>query len=300
MKRIALAFMASVVAFGSHAEMVEIKHEMGTTQVETNPSRVVVLGIGALDVVDSLGINPVAVSKVSMLPDYLKKYSDYPSSGSLFEPDFEAIYNDKPDVIIAGPRSASHYDELSKIAPTVIFGSARGADYWPATQQEWRKLGKVFDKQQWVEKKITELDAQFKAIRDYNQAHNADALTVMSSGGNITTFGAHSRFSIIYKDFGFNETVKNIKPSQHGDLISYEYIQKANPSTLFIIDRDKLVNKGQSHTHQEFENDLVKSTKAYKNQHMKYLDLNAWYLAISGVKATENMVADIESSIGMN
>ena len=299
MKICTLALMASVMAFSSHAEIVEIQHEMGSTKVETNPSRVVVLGIGALDAVDSLGIKPVAVSKVSMLPDYLEKYQDYPSSGSLFEPDFEAIYNDKPDVIIAGPRAASHYDELSKIAPTVIFGAARGSDYWQATQEQWRKLGKVFDKQQWVEDKIAELDAQFKAIRDYNQAHNNDALTVMSSGGNITTFGAHSRFAIIYKDFGFNETVKNIKPSQHGDLISYEYIQTANPSNLFIIDRDKLVNKGVSHTHQEFENDLVKSTKAYQNQHMVYLDLNAWYLAISGVKATEHMVSDIESSIGM-
>ncbi len=299
MKLFTFALVSTVVAFASHAEVVEVKHEMGTTQLPSNPSRVVVLGIGALDAVDSLGITPVAVSKVSMLPDYLAKYRNYPSSGSLFEPDFEAIYNDKPDVIIAGPRSAPHYAELSKIAPTVIYGAARGSDYWQATQEEWRKLGTLFAKQPLVEQKIAELDGQFKAIRDYNQAHQADALMVMSSGGNITTFGAQSRFAIIYKDFGFRETVKNIKPSQHGDLISYEYIQKANPSTLFILDRDKLVNKGKSQTHQEFENDLVKATNAYQHQRMTYLDLNAWYLAISGVRATEQMVTDIESSLGM-
>jgi iron complex transport system substrate-binding protein len=32
---------------------------------------------------------------------------------------------------------------------------------------------------------------------------------------------------------------------------------------------------------------------------MTYLDLNAWYISISGVKATEQMVADMKQSIGL-
>ncbi|WP_456294675.1 siderophore ABC transporter substrate-binding protein [Vibrio sp. AK197] len=299
MKALAVALLAGLAVFNVQAETVSIKHEMGTTTLESNPKRVVVLGIGALDAVDSMGVTPVAVSTATMMPDYLAKYEDVPSSGSLFEPDFEAIYSDKPDVIIAGPRSATHYDELSKIAPTIIFGT-RSSDYWQATQEQWRKLATVFEKQEMVEKKIAELDNEFKAIRDYNQSHQVDALTVMSSGGNITTFGTESRFGILYKEFGFKETVHNIKPSQHGDLVSYEYIQKANPSTLLIIDRDKLVNKGTSHTREQFDNELIQSTKAYQEGRMTYLDLNAWYLAISGIKATQQMIADVKSTIGLN
>lgn len=283
------------------AKEVAIEHRMGETTLDKVPERVVVIGLGALDAVDYLGVQPVAVSKASKLPSYLSKYTDakYTSAGSLFEPDFETIYLQKPDLIIVGPRGATKYDELSKIAPTIVFAAEPGEGYWNSTQQQWRNLGKAFDMTEKVEQKIEKLDEEFKAIRQYNQKNQIDALTVMSSGGNITTFGAQSRFSAIYKDFGFKETVENIKPSRHGDLISYEFIRESDPKTLLVIDRDKLVSKGESTTRDDFENDLVKATQAYKNNHMTFLDLDAWYLSISGVSATEKMIADVKQSINL-
>lgn len=136
-----------------------------------------------------------------------------------------------------------------------------------------------------------------KAIAEHNKANNVAALTVMSAGGNITTFGAQSRFSSIYKDFGFKEAVEGIKESRHGDLVSYEFIRDVNPSNLLIIDKDKLINKDKSRTREEFANPLVKATDAYKNGSLTYLDINAWYLAISGVTATDQMIADVKQSI---
>ncbi|MGY3571740.1 siderophore ABC transporter substrate-binding protein [Vibrio paucivorans] len=300
--RALLLTVGTVASFTVMADMVEIQHRLGSTTLEAEPKRVVVLGLGALDALDSLGVEPVAVPAVSQYPDYLNKYNgkQYVSAGSLFEPDFEAIYTQKPDVIIVGPRAAGNYDELSKIAPTIVFAADAKQGYWESTQEQWRNLGKVFNAEQQVEEKISTLDQEFKAIRDYNQSNSVDALTVMSSGGNITTFGAQSRFSAIYRDFGFNETVKNIKESRHGDLISYEFIRESNPSTLLIIDKDKLTGRGESNTHLDFENDLVKATPAYKNKHVAFLDLNAWYLSISGVRATEQMISDVKSSVGLN
>lgn len=127
-----------------------------------------------------------------------------------------------------------------------------------------------------------------------------DALMLMSSGGNVTSFGEGSRFSVLYKDFGFIPTIavkdkKSEKTGGHGQLVSYELVSQENPSTLLILDRDKLVNKGKSTTRQDFDNDLVKSTNAYKNNRMIYLDIPAWYVASSGITATETMVTDIES-----
>lgn len=290
-----------LASFTVSAAPVTVTHEMGSTTLEQNPQRVVVIGIGALDAVDSLGVEPVAVAKATTLPAYLAKYDDnkYASAGSLFEPDFETIYMQKPDLIVIGSRAATSFDELKKIAPTIVFAADDKKGYWESTQEQWRNLGKVFGKSEQVEQKIDALDKEFQSIRSYNQNNNIDALTVMSSGGNITTFGEQSRFSAIYKDFGFKPTVEGIKASRHGDLVSYEYIRKADPTTLLIIDRDKLVNKGKSHTREEFENDLIKATKAYQNKHMTFLDLNAWYLAISGVTATEQMISDVKQSVGM-
>ncbi|GAK84295.1 iron compound ABC uptake transporter substrate-binding protein PiuA [Vibrio ponticus] len=299
MKASVLALLTGLVAFSANAEMVEITHQKGTTKVETNPERVVVIGVGALDAAVTLGVEPVAISTVSMFPDYLAQYRDYKfiSAGSLSEPNFETIFMQKPDLIIVGSRGAKQFDELSKIAPTIVFAADAKEGYWKSTQQQWRNLGQVFEKQELVEQKIAQLDKEFKAISDYNQANNVDALTVMSSGGNITAFGADSRFSAIYQDFGFKQTAQNVKAKTHGDLVSYEFIRETNPSTLLIVDKDQLTNKGNSTVKRDFENDLVKATSAYQNKQMAYLDISAWYLAISGIQATEQMISDVKSSM---
>lgn len=301
---IASAFitMATLSSVSVHAKSVTVEHMMGSTTLKSSPQRVVVIGTGALDAVDALNIKPVAVSKATTLPDYLDQYNadNIASSGTIFEPDFETIYTQKPDLIIVGPRSSKHFKELSKIAPTFVFAVENGSDYWKNTQALWHELGDIFDKGSLVNQKIDALNQRFAAIKSYNQSHNMDALMLMSSGGNVTSFGEGSRFSVLYKDFGFKPTIaikdkKSDKTGGHGQLVSYELVSQENPSTLLILDRDKLVNKGKSTTRQDFDNDLVKSTNAYKNNRMIYLDIPAWYVASSGITATETMVADIES-----
>ncbi|MUJ27579.1 siderophore ABC transporter substrate-binding protein [Aliivibrio fischeri] len=297
-KSIATMLFGLLVSASSYAETITVSHQLGKTTLETKPQRVVVIGTGTLDAIDYFGIKPVAVTQATTMPSYLLKYKtkEYASSGSLSEPDFETIYMQKPDVIIIGSRAVKAYKDLSEIAPTIVF-AADSTGYWKSTQQQWRMLGNIFEIQDKVEAKIASVDAEFNAIAEHNKANNVAALTVMSAGGNITTFGAQSRFSSIYKDFGFKEAVEGIKESRHGDLVSYEFIRDVNPSNLLIIDKDKLINKDKSRTREEFANPLVKATDAYKNDSLTYLDINAWYLAISGVTATDQMIADVKQSI---
>ncbi|WP_413283710.1 siderophore ABC transporter substrate-binding protein [Vibrio sp. MA40-2] len=272
-----------------------VNHLFGTTTVDTPPKRVAVIGVGALDALDYFAITPIAVSHGTTYPKYLEKYNGdkFASTGSLFEPDFEAIYTLKPDLIVVGARGSKFYKELQEIAPTLVFTLDDKKSYWESTQQQWRNLGTLFNIESQVEQTIADFDVQIEKIKQHNQANEHDALTVMSSGGNVTTFGAHSRFSVIYTDFAFKESVHDIKDSRHGDLVSYEFIRDAKPSTLFVVDRDKLVNKGKSNTRAAFDNDLVKATPAYKNDRVIFLDINAWYLAIAGVNATQQMIDDI-------
>ena len=290
-------FFGLLFSANALSDTITVTHQLGKTTLETKPQRVVVIGTGTLDALDYFGIKPVAVSKATTIPDYLLQYQskEFASSGSLNEPDFETIYMQKPDVIIIGSRAVESYKELSEIAPTVMF-APESTGYWQSTQQQWRMLGDIFEIQPKVEAKIANVDAKITEIAAYNKTHDVKALTVMSAGGNITTFGAQSRFSAIYRDFGFQEAVPNIKESRHGDLISYEFISNVNPANLFIIDKDKLINKDKSRTRQEFANPLVKSTTAYKDDKLNYLDINAWYIALSGVTATEQMIEDMQQS----
>ncbi|EOD79979.1 Ferric vibriobactin, enterobactin transport system, substrate-binding protein VctP [Grimontia indica] len=303
MKTLFQAALLSLVTTSAMAtESVVIEHRMGKTEIQGVPERVVVIGLGSLDAINALGIDPVAVSKtLPQVPAYLEKYKDdkYANVGSLFEPNFEEIYNQNPDIIIVGPRSSPSFDELSKIAPTVVFAADSSKGYWNATQEQWRNLGKVFGKEELVEEKIAAMDKEFKAINSYNQTNGVDALTIMSAGGKLSSFGADSRFSAIYTDFGFNESVKGIKASNHGDMISFEFIRESDPKTLLVIDRDTLINPAESETREQFDNDLIKATQAYQNNKMTYLDLNAWYLSMSGITATEQMISDIKNSVDL-
>ncbi|WP_286036835.1 siderophore ABC transporter substrate-binding protein [Vibrio sp. SCSIO 43136] len=281
------------------AKPISVKHNLGTTQVETKPERVIVIGVGPLDAIDSLGVKPVAVGGKAYFPEYLSEYkgNQYPSVGSLFEPDFEKIYSLKPDLIIVGVRASSSYKDLSEIAPTLVLEPDPKGSYWQTTQAMWRSLGKVFEKQQEVEKWIASFDGQIKALSVHIQKQNLDALTLISSAGNVSAFGKNSRFSTIYNDFGFKETVEGLKESRHGDIISYEFIKEKNPQAMLVIDRDFLLSKGKESSKSSFDNDLVKQTDAYKNNRIQFLNISAWYLAAGGVRAVETMISDVKQVV---
>ncbi|TEW52787.1 siderophore ABC transporter substrate-binding protein [Psychromonas algicola] len=290
-----LFIISLFVSFYAFSKPIQITHMLGNTKLESEPQRVVVIGLGTLDALDAFAIEPVAITKSMHLPDYLRKYQDpkYASSGSLFEPDFETIYMQKPDLIITGPRASSSYAELSKIAPTVVFANDENKGYWESTQQQWRNLGLIFNIEEKVEKKIQAINADMQVIQEYNKNYNEGALIVMTSGGNVTAFGEKSRFSAIYQDFGFKQASRITNSSRHGDLISYEFISKTNPDILFVIDRDTLLNKDKVSTVDNFSNELIKTTLAYQKRRIVLLDLNAWYLAMAGVTATEQMIKDV-------
>ena len=78
---------------------------------------------------DYIGEDVVGLPKQS-LPPYLDKYNEdqYTNVGSLKEPNFETIYELKPDLIIISARQASLYDEFEKIAPT-LYLDFKGEDY---------------------------------------------------------------------------------------------------------------------------------------------------------------------------
>jgi len=45
------------------------------------------------------------------------------------------------------------------------------------------------------------------------------------------------------------------------------------------------------------ENELIKTTDAYKKGHIYYVDSEAWYLGGSGVISVDKMIGDMEKAI---
>ncbi|WP_070968600.1 siderophore ABC transporter substrate-binding protein [Vibrio sonorensis] len=308
MRKLILSLLSlSLISSAAYAKSITVEHASGTTIIEKTPERVVVIGAGALDMLDYFGVNPVAVNH-DYQPHYLRKYTKEPygSTGTLFEADYEAIFTQKPDLIFTGPRIAGKYDELSEIAPTVVLTPHAEGSYWESTQQQWRIVGKIFGVSDKVEATIARIDKDFKEIREFNKANPPKALTVMSSGGNVTAFATRSRFGgSIYQDFGFEQAVdQKLRSNNHGDLISFEFIQEVNPDYLFIIDSDKLREEAwdakSNNQVKAFDNDLVKNTVAFKEDHILSLSLDAWYVPMGGVRATEKMIEEMKQVLNLN
>lgn len=275
-------------------------HSLGTVHIDEVPQRVVVLGFGSLDFVDALGVTPIAMPK-KLLPDNLAKYKaeEFTNTGSLQEANYETLFTLKPDLIIAEGRMAKIYKDLAEIAPTYMF-QIDSKNYWQTTQLHWNNLSDIFDKQQQGAELVADIQNKIDALKEKNIQTPLKALTTMSNGSNVSSFGPISRFSFIYQEAGFkNATSENVPAESrtHGDLISFEYIADAKPDVLFILDRDQAVGKATGKAKQLFSNDLVKSTPAANNERLIYLAPAAWYLAAGGYHSIQVMINDLNRAI---
>jgi iron complex transport system substrate-binding protein len=276
------------------------QHSMGTVDIDGVPQRVVVLGYGSLDFVDALGVDPIAMPK-ALLPENLKKFDTeaYTNSGSMQEVNYETLFTLKPDLIIAEGRMAKIYDDLKAIAPVYMY-RIDSTNYWETTQKHWTNLSEIFDQQAMGEALIADIQQQIDALNDNNTRASKKALTVMSNGGNITSFAPVSRFSFVYHEAGFEvSTSVNVEAESntHGDLISFEYIADAKPDVLLILDRDQAIGNASGNAKELFANQLVESTPAAKNDHVVYLDGAAWYLSAGGYQSTQVMIDDLNRAI---
>jgi len=276
------------------------KHSLGTIEVEGTPQRVVVLGFGSLDFVDALGVTPVAMPK-KLLPARLAKYQadEFVNTGSLQEVDYETLFTIKPDLIIAEARMAQLYKDLAEIAPTYMF-QINSKNYWESTQEHWKNISQILDKEEQGLALIKDIQTRIDKLHTDKNGKSLSALTVMSNGNNITSFGPDSRFSFIYHEAGFKPSASNNVASNtlpHGNLISFEYIADAKPDTLLILDRDQAIGNNEGQAKKLFDNPLIASTPAGKNNKIVYLDPTAWYLVAGGYHSLQTMISDLESAL---
>lgn len=275
---------------------ITIKHELDEVTVNKNPKKVIVFDYGILDVLDNVDEDIIGLPKKSV-PPYLDKYrsDDYVDVGTLQEPNFETIYELKPDLIIISARQASLYDEFKKIAPT-LYLNIDGGDYINSFKYNMDALGKIFDKEELMAEKVAEIEATIKDLNDIAKSNGKTGLFVMANDGNLSAFGAGSRFGVLHNEFGVTPVDESIAPSTHGDKISFEYIVEKDPDYLYVMDR-AVIAGGDTSAQQVMDNELIKTTRAYKNDNIIYLDSYIWYVSSGGLTGTIRMVDEIKSSI---
>lgn len=275
------AFLVSATA--SVAQETTLQTATGDVSVPAQPERIVALDIAAIDTLAVLGV-PLAGVPSPVYVDYLKEVAAQAAQvGSLFEPDFEAIANLAPDLIVAGGRSSTQVAALSEIAPTVdmtIWGNDHVAQALARLEAYGRLTGTEATAAQLAETFATKLTAAKKAI-----AGRGHALIIMTNGPKVSAYGAGSRFGWLHRALDLPEAAPGVDAQTHGEAISFEFIAEANPDWLIVIDRASAIGQTSDAAAATLDNALVARTKAWQSGQVIYLNAANIYIAGGGLQS---------------
>ncbi|WP_090596531.1 siderophore ABC transporter substrate-binding protein [Pelagibacterium luteolum] len=266
---------------GASAQDVTIAHPQGETTLSGVPEKVFVIDWAAYDNLTALGVQ-IDGAPGSNAPSYLADVlvDDLINVGSLFEPDFEGIAAEQPDLIVVAARSSTSYPTLSEIAPTIDM-SVDNTSFVEGVTHNIETLGEAFGLQDRAAELIADLDAKVEEARAALDGAGT-GLVVVTNAGNLGVYGPDSRVAWIYNDLGMPSVFDTVDDGDHGgDAISFEYLLETNPDWLFVVDRDAGVgNEGAAR--QLLDNELIHQTTFWQEDHMVFLDPQAAYISMHG------------------
>lgn len=278
----------------SVANEITIPTARGDVAVKANPSPIAVFDTGSLDTMQALGIKVDGAPDAEKILPYLKPTFDAAKDvGTLFEPNMEALYALKPELIIVGTRSAKKFNDVSKIAQTIDL-TDNGDKLIESSLQRILSLGKLFNKQAEAEKLHNEIQTLFTETQDAVKG-KGNGLIVLVNGGKISAFGSGYRLSWIHNSLGIPMADESLKAAGHGQPISFELIQKLNPDWLFVLDRLASIGEEGKSAQEVLDNALVHQTTAWKKGQIVYLS-SASYLAPGGVEQVKTDLTNIKNA----
>lgn len=268
-------------------------------EVPKNPENVAVLDLATLDTIDALGKGESikGFSKGSVLESLSKYYEDdsIVHLGTLKEVDLEELAALKPQIIFASGRLRAQYDELSKIAPTVLLTvDSEGGSPYESIKANITEIAKIYDAEDQLADKFAEYDKRLEEIK--SKANSSTALLSLVNKGSISLLSDGGRLSLITQDAGFKNAASEVDDTAHGDSASFETILQINPETLFVLDRDQAIaTEGAKLAKDVLANEIIEKTDAFKNDRIVYLTSAVWYLSEGGLNSLDTMLSDIES-----
>lgn len=273
---------------GAQADDKSLVVAKGGALSEPSLEKVVVFDLGALDILDRLNV-PVGGVMAGPKPDYLSRYAsrDVETFGTIFKPDYEALNATPPSLILLGNLSLPNLEPLSSLAPAMAL-KCDNRNFFASVRDNTRLLAGLAGKKDAGETELSSIEATIEAVRS-KATQQGTGLIVLITGSRLSVFGPGSRYGAIHDTFGIKPSAADIVPSEHGQPVGYEFILNANPDWLFVLNRDTALGRDGNAARQALDNDLVRSTKAWKNGRVVYLDPAAWYLVGCGLTASHRM-----------
>lgn len=293
MKKLFKTTLASALLMASaFASAVTIKDAKGEFTLDKTPSRVVALEYSFVDALAQVGVSPVGVAddnKVDrILPQVREKIAAWQSVGTRSQPSLEVIASLKPDLIIADPsRHTAVFEELKKIAPTVMFDSRH--ESYQENLETAQKIGDLVGK-----------SAEMKAKINEHNDYIANIAKNLGVQGKKASFGTsrEDKFNI-QNDNGYVGsflTTLGFAPTKlNGDQafveINLEQLVMEKPEYLFIAHyRDEsIARKWEAEP-------LWKAIPAVKANRVYSVDSDMWARG-RGLEASKIMAKQIEGFV---
>lgn len=153
----------SGVAESEEPETRKVKTIHGDIEIPLKPGRIVVDAY--LPTLLLLGEQPVGATKTDLENVHIQDLID--GIESTGENDLETILNLKPDLIISADAEKNTFEQLSKIAPTVIIPYETYGD----VHEEVRALGEMLGKAQKAEEWLKAFDKKMDQERKKSSGH---------------------------------------------------------------------------------------------------------------------------------
>ena len=279
-------------------EQIKLSSKAGEITIPANVNKIAVMDYTSLDTFVALGASDkvIGLPLSSAVPTSLASFKDgkYADFGAVNNVNLEKLAAAQPQLIISADRLQKQTDALKQIAPTYHY-SIDTNNYWQSFHEQTLNLAKIVGKTTEAEQKLQALDAEAAKLSEKTKGKTA--LIVLVNNDKLMAFGQHSRFGLIHDKLGFTPADASIKVGTHGQSISYEYIAEKNPDYLFVIDRASAVTGKSGGAQAALNNDIVKQSKAAKENHIVYLDANNWYLMNGGLNAMHEMVVEVGAAV---
>ena len=293
MKKLFKATLTSALLMVSaFASAVTVKDAKGEFTLDKTPSRVVALEYSFVDALAQVGVSPVGVAddnKVDrILPQVREKIAAWQSVGTRSQPSLEVIASLKPDLIIADPsRHTAVFEELKKIAPTVMFDSRH--ESYQENLETAQKIGDLVGKSSEMKAKINEHNDYIANIAKNLGVQGKKASFGTSREDKFNIQNDNGYVGSFLTTLGFAPTKLN--SDQSFVEINLEQLVMEKPEYLFIAHyRDEsIARKWEAEP-------LWKAIPAVKANHVYSVDSDMWARG-RGLEASKIMAKQIEDFV---
>ena len=260
----------------SSDKTITVRDAKGEVEIPAEPKRIVDLS-GNSDILSLLGYSVAGTANsdaydYTQLPTYLQeplqgaKILGYSMQDTM---DIEGFLELHPDLIIISGVQEKMYEQLKKIAPTLMVELA---------QTDWRQDVNTFARMMQQEDRaaswLKSYDEKAKkagaAVRKAN-GEDTTYLALLASGGQLFVFDAAGIGSVLYEDMGLKKPAN--MPRQDSislPVISYEGLADLDADHLIVVGTDadmKALKK----------NSIYKSMQAVKNNRVLELPSSPYF-----------------------